>query len=163
MNETKLRWKFSTTTVDAGKNETVNPRFRHEGSMVHSFNDKILMARCSIRMRCRQFGAVMLAFVIFSSWSPFSKGLSVQNKCYLLATLIYKIQTQYLVDEERGTEAAIYVSTKNNDEFFVGRNAKLCLAIFESNYFEVVDSLFQRFSKALNECHCLSSQRKNKF
>ena len=149
MNETKLRWKFSTTTVDAGKNETVNPRFRHEGSMVHSFNDKILMARCSIRLRCRQFGAVMLAFVIFSSWSPFRKGLSVQNKCYLLATLIYKIQTQYLVDEERGTEAAIYVSTKNNYEFFVGRNAKLCLAIFESNLFRSCWQLVSTFFESV--------------
>ena len=158
-----MRQNYAGSLVQLRSTQERTKRWIHDSDMVHSFNDKILMARCSIRMRCRQFGAVMLAFVIFSSWSPFRKGSSVQNKCYLLATLIYKIQTQYLVDEERGTEAAIYVSTKNNDEFFVGRNAKLCLAIFESNYFEVVDSLFQRFSKALNECHCLSSQRKNKF
>ena len=154
-----MRQNYAGSLVQLRSTQERTKRWIHDSDMVHSFNDKILMARCSIRMRCRQFGAVMLAFVIFSSWSPFRKGSSVQNKCYLLATLIYKIQTQYLVDEERGTEAAIYVSTKNNDEFFVGRNAKLCLAIFESNYFEVVDSLFQRFSKALNEF----SQRKNKF
>ena len=78
-----------------------------------------------------------------------------QNKSYLLAKLIFTVQTQHLIDEEgEGRQLSSYL-LKTSINFLLEETPNHVWATLEekSDYFKVVCNLFQRLSKALNECY----------
>ena len=87
-----------------------------------------------------------------------------QKKCFLLAKLIFTVQTQHFADQEKGRRLSSYL-IKTIMNLLIEETPQSIWEIWEeeNNYLEVVENLFQRLSHFLKDGHmpCLFTEKMN--
>eukprot|EP00111_Clytia_hemisphaerica_P004228 TCONS_00012083-protein len=87
-----------------------------------------------------------------------------QKKCFLLAKLIFTVQTQHFADQNNDRKLSSYL-IKTIMNSLIEETPESIWQIWEeeSNYFEVVENLFQRLSDFLKAGHmpCLFTEKMN--
>ena len=87
-----------------------------------------------------------------------------QKKCFLLAKLIFTAQTKHFIDQEKDRKLSSYL-IKTTMNFLIEDTPETMWQIWEekTNYFEVIENLFQRLSNFLKAGNmpCLFTEKMN--